>query len=137
MALSVAYEVGHTFVIGDARGADYDRVAGREHLARPPCDRNAGAAMSDSVRPARHVDWGLVVTLAMIIAGGVTAFVVVRERVETNTSDITSLRETDREHTSAISKMREDRSLETKITDLTLEVRLLRQEVEQANKKKR
>lgn len=93
--------------------------------------------MSDSTRPHRPIDWGLVATLVMMIAGTVLAFAVVREQGNYNTQQITDLNKLTAEQGVAIQRMREDRSIETKINDLTLEVRLLRQQVEMSNKDKK
>jgi hypothetical protein len=93
--------------------------------------------VSESLRPLRTLDWGSIITLVLLVIGGVVAFVVVREKQANMIDDITDLRAKDRVHDEAIAKMREDRSIETKINDLTIEVRLLRQEVEQSNKDKR
>jgi hypothetical protein len=93
--------------------------------------------MSDSLRPHRPIEWSLVLTLVAMIVGATLAFGVVREQGNSNTDKIGKLEGATAEHGVQLQKMREDRSIETKIYDLTLEVRLLRQEVEQSNKKKR
>lgn len=89
-----------------------------------------------SASEPRHIDWGLVLTLVGMIVAGVAAFIVVREQGAYNTAQIEKLNNSDAEQNVAIQRMREDRSLETKINDLTLEVRLLRQQVEQSNKRR-
>jgi hypothetical protein len=94
-------------------------------------------AVSDSDRPRARVDWGTVLTAVVVLGGIIAAFVVVREQGNNNTAQITVLNRSDSEQNIAIQKMREDRSIETKIYDLTLEVRLLRQQVEMSNKDKR
>lgn len=93
--------------------------------------------MSDSLRPLRSLDWGAILTIVVMVIGGVVAFVVVREKQSVLIEDIVDLRRRDHEQDEAIANMREDRSIETKINDLTLEVRLLRQQVEQSNSDKR
>jgi hypothetical protein len=89
------------------------------------------------MRALRTLDWGSIITLVLLIVGAAVAFVVVREKQVNMIDDITDLRAKDREHSGAIEAIRSDRALETKINDLTLEVRLLRQEVGQMNRKKR
>lgn len=93
--------------------------------------------MSDSLRPLRSLDWGSILTVVAMAIAGVVAFVVVREKQAAIIEDIVELRAADREHGDEISKIKEDRALEQKVNDLIIEVRLLRQEVEQINKAKR
>lgn len=80
---------------------------------------------------------GVLVTVGLTIIAGVAAFTVVREQGNNNTDSISRLNATVGEQGVAIQRMREDRSIETKINDLTLEVRLLRQQVELSNKEKK
>ena len=93
--------------------------------------------MSDSLRPQRAIDWGLLVTIGVLAVGGVAAFVVVREQGNSNTEKIAKQAEVDRDQNDRIRAIENNRSLETKLNDLTLEVRLLRQQVEMSNKDKR
>lgn len=95
--------------------------------------------MTDSLRP-RSINWsmvGVLVTVAVYVVTSVIAFVVVREQGNYNTDSIGKLNSVVGEQGVAIQRMREDRSIETKIYDLTLEVRLLRQQVEMSNKEKK
>lgn len=88
----------------------------------------------------RSVDWGMVgvmATIGLAIIAGVAAFIVVREQGNNNTASIARLNASVGEQGVVIQRMREDRSIETKIYDLTLEVRLLRQQVEMSNKEKK
>lgn len=96
--------------------------------------------MSEHPIGHRPVNWGAVgvlVTLGAYALTGAMGYAIVREQGNNNKDSIEKLQAQDREHTAGLAKMREDRSIETKINDLTLEVRLLRQQVEQSNNKKR
>jgi len=85
----------------------------------------------------RPIDWGSVLTVVVLVIGAVIAFVVVREKQERLVEDLAELRGVDRTHTEQIAKIREDRSIERQLNELTLKVELLRQEVAQGNKDKR
>jgi hypothetical protein len=93
--------------------------------------------VSESLRPGGRIDWSLVVTLVVLFGGGITSFVVLREAVANLRENVGDLRAKDREHSEAISEIREDRRIEKQINDLTTEVKLLRQEVGQLSKEKK
>jgi uncharacterized protein YlxW (UPF0749 family) len=88
----------------------------------------------------RPINWNavsVIVAFGAYLVFGAMAFAVVREQGNNNEKAISRQAEEDRDQNDRIRAIENNRSLETRINDLTIEVRLLRQQVEQSNKDKR